>query len=136
MRSCTIIEPIAAGLAAERADTTALNKITAALTHMENSQTLEEHIRADIDFHLAILQACGNELLISSLKPVIDTMLGSSFTQFIHSLSAAKDSVEIHRRVASAIREKDNNAAVEAMREIIKHSAKDMQANHFRPGTD
>ncbi len=129
----TIIEPIAAGLAAERADEAAQAKITAALADMGEARNLEEHIRADVQFHLAILDACGNELLISSLKPVIDSMLGSSFTQFIHSFDAAQNSVEMHSRVAEAIKNKNNDDAVAAMREIIKRSAKDIQIDHFQP---
>ncbi len=126
----TIIEPIAAGLAAERATATDLEKIDAALELMEQADSLNRHIAADIQFHLAILEACGNDLLISSLKPVIDTVLGSSFTQFIHSFSAAKDSIAVHRQVADAIRDKDDNAAIEAMKQIIKSSADDIQANN------
>ncbi len=126
----TIIEPIAAGLAAERATSADMIKIDQALEQMEEADNLDKHITADIGFHLAILEACGNELLISSLKPVIDTMLGSSFTQFIHSFSAAKDSIAVHRKVADAIRGKDNNAAIEAMRLIIKRSSDDIQADN------
>lgn len=127
----SIIEPITAGLAAERADETDIERIFAALEKMEAAHDIESHISADVDFHLSILEACGNELLISSLKPVLDTTLGSSFTQFIHSFSAAKSSIQVHRQVAEAIRNKDNQAAITAMRQIIERSADDLEADNF-----
>ncbi len=126
-----IIEPIAAGLAAERARAADIDKIFAAITMMEDARDIEEHIAADIRFHLAILEACGNEMLISSLKPIIENILGSSFTHFIHSFAAAKDSIAIHRKVAEAIRGKNSDDAITAMKQIIQRSAEDTKTNDF-----
>ncbi len=125
----TIIEPIATDLAAQRATTEDIEKIFCALQAMEAAEDIESHIKADIDFHLALIEACGNDLLVSSLRPVVIHILDSSFRQFIHSFTAAQESVPVHRAVAEAIKDRDSEKAVNAMRKLISRSAADIETS-------
>lgn len=122
-----IIEPTGAGLAAQRATKEDIKKIEEALKQMGGATSIDEHIDADIKFHLSIIEASQNKLLISSLKPVIENTLGSSFHQFIQSLDAAKESVPVHAEVVKAIIKKDPEGAIFAMKKIIERSAHDIE---------
>lgn len=117
-----LIEPMAAGLAAQRATKTDLEKIREAMILMDSATSLEKHVAGDIRFHLAIIESSGNNLLISSFRPVIEQILGSSFQLLITSFKAAKDSIPYHWDVVRAIEKKDNQTAIEAMRKVIEGS--------------
>ena len=123
----TIIEPMAAGLAAQRATEEDIVKISRALKQMSEASSKEQHIDADLAFHLAIVEASGNHLLISALRPVIENILGSSFHQFIISFEAAQTSVLVHKEVLTAISNKDDLRAIQAMKKVIRRSAKDLE---------
>lgn len=122
-----IIEPIAAGLAAKRATPEGLAKIARAMQAMSAGNSLEDHIAADIEFHRSIIEASGNELLISTLRPVLEHTMGSSFQHFITSVEAAKASVPFHQEVVTAILHKDEPSAIAAMQKVIERSANDIK---------
>ncbi len=130
----SIIEPIAAGLAAKRATPECRAKIDRAIQAMSTGSSLEDHIAADIAFHQAIIEASGNELLISSLRPVLEHTIGSSFEHFITSFAAAKASVAFHQEVVTAIYQQDEPGAVAAMRNVIERSATDIHNSVGRHG--
>ncbi len=59
-----MIEPYAAGLAATAHDAVALAAIGDAHAAMAAARNVDEWVRADLRFHLAVLAACRNELLV------------------------------------------------------------------------
>src|SRR3954462_7607625 len=73
-----IIEPEATALAAERRSDEQMAEISRACTEMGNAQALPERTAADTRFHLAILRASGNELLVP-LGVLIESALRELF---------------------------------------------------------
>jgi len=122
-----MIEPMAAGLAAQRATEDQIAEMTAAYADMETATTLDTHVAADIRFHLSMIEASGNDLVIGTLRPMIESILGSSFRKFIRSLEATKNSLPVHKKVLLAITERDAEKATLAMGEVIGRSAKDIR---------
>jgi len=59
-----MIEPYAAALAAANHDEAALAPLAAAHRAMVEARNVDEWVRADLRFHLSVLAACSNELLI------------------------------------------------------------------------
>lgn len=121
------IEPMAAGLAAQRATAEQVEVMFQTLGKMKSAQTMDEQIEADIAFHLSILEACGNELMISSLRPVIVSTLGPTFKLYMKNMEDAKQSIPMHSAVISAIKARDSEAAIEAMRKAIIYAAEDFE---------
>lgn len=59
-----MIEPYAAALAAGNHEARTRERLTRAHQAMADAQNVDEWVRADLDFHLCVLAACSNELLI------------------------------------------------------------------------
>ena len=118
-----IIEPAAAGLAAQRASNEEIRQIKKAYEEMDQAETVEEYIPADMKFHLTIINASGNALLRSSLKPIIENVLGRSFQQFIRRLDESKRHLPLHGDVLEAIAKRDAGEAVARMEKLLGRSA-------------
>ncbi len=122
-----MIEPMVAKLTTQRASDEEIAEICQVFEEMKNARTLEEHIQADLKLHLAILDACGNKLVRSPLRPLIENTLGSSFRLFIRSLDKAKQSLPLHEAVVEAIRTRKPEEAANAMRAMVTSSAEDVR---------
>jgi DNA-binding FadR family transcriptional regulator len=59
-----MIEPYAAALAAANHDDAALVRLSDAHQAMLDARNVDEWVRADLRFHLSVLNACSNELLV------------------------------------------------------------------------
>lgn len=115
------IEPIAAALAAQRADKADINAIRDALETM--SAQAEHHdlaLLADIDFHVAILKASANPFLIQ-LKELIHTALTISIG-LTNRIAGHTANISDHGAVLTAIEKGDSEAAEKAMRLLISES--------------
>ncbi len=123
----SVIEPKAAGLAAKRATDQQIDKMFEALEIMKNAQDIDAQIEADIAFHLSILEACGNELMISSLRPVIVSTLGPTFRRYMKDMEEAKQSIPVHAAVITAIKKRDPSTATKAMHKAIVYAAEDFE---------
>ncbi|HEV7323872.1 MAG TPA: FadR/GntR family transcriptional regulator [Bosea sp. (in: a-proteobacteria)] len=121
-----MIEPTAAGLAAERGTDEQIAEITAAMAGMTAADDKLAHQTADYRFHEAILEASGNLLLIQ-LKPVLHAVLSASFGLSMHDHERARASLAIHRVVADAIVARDPEAARRTMAELIAVARADME---------
>jgi len=119
-----IVEPAAAAAAARHRTDTQLAAIEAGFALMDASTTHDEWAKADLVFHEAVLQATGNELLIS-LFSVIETALGMFFVLSARNASNFKYSLPHHQKVMEAIARKQPEAARNAMQAMIG----DSQAN-------
>lgn len=120
------LEPLGAAAAALHRTAVDLEHIEAAwLAMRQDDHTRDSFIRADLDFHRAVLDASANPFL-QSMGAVIETALAASF-----SLSAPIDSPDAfelsgrqHRAVLDAIIAKDPEAASQAMSIVILQGAK------------
>jgi len=119
-----IVEPAAAAAAARHRTDAQLTAIEAGFALMDASTTLDEWAKADLVFHEAVLQATGNELLIS-LFSVIETALGMFFVLSARNASNFKYSLPHHQKVLEAIARKQPEVARKAMQAMIG----DSQAN-------
>lgn len=114
-------EPVAAGLAAQRATPEQCAELTAAVNDMvvhARSGDLESFLAADVVFHRVLLESSGNEMLAALDEVVAEVLAGRTH----HDLMPAhpkQEAVDLHVEVACAVRSGDAGAARAAMGAII-----------------
>lgn len=118
-------EPIAARLAAERAEPVhhgALARAVADMVVHASAGDLQSYLEADTTFHRVLLNACGNEMLAAFGDLVAELLAGRTH----HHLMPATPNpaaIELHEKVAICVRSGDPAGAEEAMRAIIDEAA-------------
>jgi DNA-binding FadR family transcriptional regulator len=120
-----IVEPAAAALAAERRSDTDVVLIEAALNEMrEHAPDSPAGEKADEQFHSAILNAGGNELL-SRLANII--LAGVEFVaEYKRERAVDRDTWPDHKQLFDAIRDRDGDGAHGAMVGLIEHARSDL----------
>ena len=112
------IEPAAAALAADSADTDGLAAIRAGYARMEAAERGDDDtLEADIAFHIAIMESTGNPFYIQ-LREVVETALRTSirFTNRFQGLTA---SLPHHKAVLTAIEKGNGRRAAAGMTVLI-----------------
>lgn len=112
-----MIEPELAARAAERATAEDISALRNAIFAMERSKTTRERLNADMAFHEAIFRASGNRICHLLFRGIHRTLL-MSMGQLSDRVSIDQP-LMFHRRIYSAIRERDGEAARKAMQEHI-----------------
>jgi DNA-binding FadR family transcriptional regulator len=118
-------EPVAASLAAERADGDQCRVLAAAVSDMVvhgRSGDLDAYLRADALFHRTLLEASGNEML-RALADVVEEVLRGRTHHGMMPDRPKPEAIALHDEVARAIRLRDCATAERAMREIIEEAA-------------
>lgn len=113
-----IIEPEAAALAAERRSEDEMAEISLALLGMGNAPTLSDRTRSDTRFHLAILKATHNELLIP-LGTLIESALNNLFVHVTREANSLRYAQELHAAIEEQIRLQNPEAARQAVRILL-----------------
>jgi GntR family transcriptional repressor for pyruvate dehydrogenase complex len=116
-----VVEPAIAALAAERIDKANLDRLSALIARADAvSENAEAFLVADVELHDVIREAAGNSIL-------------GRFMESIHALGLAsrkatgtkrkvrEQSVKDHRAIVAALRERDGEAAAEAMRHHLEN---------------
>ena len=114
-------EPVAAALAARRADPHQCRILAAAVSDMVvhgRSGDLEAYLLADKIFHQTLLEASGNEMF-RALNGVVAEVLTGRTHHGMMPPTPNPAAIELHDQVAHAIRLRDEEAAEGAMRAII-----------------
>jgi len=110
-----LIEPHIAALAAERATTTDIERMKKILEEQSEAVNRgETGVEADAQLHFAIGQATQNhalEKLVSGLMEI----LSHSREESLQTLARRRASIESHRKILSAIEQRDQTGAQEAM---------------------
>lgn len=120
-----VIEPAASSYAAERATEAQLKELAAAMAGIQQHQRgSAEQIQADIDFHMAILEASRNPML-RSVGAMIQSALSITF-QLSWRTAMREDAIIQHRDVFQAIQARDTEAAFLAMRRLLRSSKGDV----------
>jgi DNA-binding FadR family transcriptional regulator len=119
-----VVEPAAAELAATRATPRAVRAIEAALHDMATTTDLNAHHAADLRFHLCILEAAGNDLLLG-LRYGIEGALSFAIRLLTRSREEGESSHALHKAVADAITRKHPVAARAAMNRLVDRWAVD-----------
>jgi DNA-binding FadR family transcriptional regulator len=122
------IEPVAAEIAATSPTPESLARIAEAFDRMERFRNGDgDLIGADVDFHVAILEATRNHFL-AALGGLIQAALECSFRfTWIGAASIRDDRLEQHRGVLEAICDGGPEAARARMVELLTDSFDDMR---------
>jgi len=116
-----IIEPAAAARAAERATPEEIIRLGAAMDGIQNEpRGSTAQIKADIDFHMTLLEASRNPML-RSVGAMIESTLEITFSLGWRTVMA-DDAVLQHRAIYDAVRQKQSEAAFLAMRRLLRNS--------------
>jgi DNA-binding FadR family transcriptional regulator len=128
-----LIEPEAAGLAAMRATDENVEAMEDAFRRMEaNAADRPAFARADLEFHLAVLDASHNQL-IRKLKGITETVLGVLFKlQSEVTSPVPKANIDAHRQIFVKIRDGDRRGAERATRQTIRNGAKTISMRRKR----
>ncbi|MBB5751507.1 FadR/GntR family transcriptional regulator [Prosthecomicrobium pneumaticum] len=120
-----IIEPAAAARAAERRTEEELERLTAAVDDItRRPRASAEQIKADLEFHMTILEASHNPML-RSVGAMIESALLFSFS--IGWRVAMDDgSILQHRAVYEAIRDRNSEEAYLMMRRLLRNAKGDV----------
>jgi DNA-binding FadR family transcriptional regulator len=113
-----ILEPEAAALAAENHTPAQFADIEAAYNGMRESKSFPDWNTADVRFHLAILFAAGNELLVP-LGFVIESALGNMFDWTTRHNEDFRSALPLHEHILIAIRQRRPEAARRAARKLL-----------------
>jgi DNA-binding FadR family transcriptional regulator len=130
------LEPEAAALAALRRTPANLDKINSWAEQMARPTiSLDDFVRADLGFHLAVAEAAANPFFIS-----ISTLIEVVLVAMLTISSPAEDpqrlalSVAQHRRIARAIANRDPDDARLAMRIVIDNGVDAVRRADGMPG--
>lgn len=116
------IEPTACRLAAERINDEDSSLLLSAIDRMKAAaRGKDDLLDADIAFHLAILEACGNRFFWN-MRHTIEVALRFSIRINNRNTGSAKVIVEEHQHILGFILQGDAQAAEEAMRELLKQA--------------
>jgi DNA-binding FadR family transcriptional regulator len=96
-------------------------KITEACEMMGSAESLTERCAADVRFHLAILEASGNELLLP-LGTLIDSALNRLFVLITREAGSLHHAQELHEAIERAIRRRSPTAARRAVHRLLANS--------------
>jgi DNA-binding FadR family transcriptional regulator len=129
-----IIEAEATKLTAERAGTEDIERIRS--IHDEMTKNIadgtgypdEDFIQTDLKFHMAILEACGNELIVQighTMRQALVTVRQSDR----HDIEAQKAALSSHFIILNAIANHDPAKAYSAAQKHIEQVWDDMQKN-------
>lgn len=114
-----MIEPFAAGAAASAHDDEALAALRAAHDAMAAAHNVDEWVRADLRFHLAVLAACRNELLVP-LGALIARTLEGQLRLNAKRAEVFNAALPGHTAVFNAIVRRDATRATSAMAELLR----------------
>lgn len=117
-----VIEPAAAASAARHRTQAQLAEIEAAYDRMKAANDTDAWAEADLTFHQSMLNATGNELMVS-LFSVVENALGMFFVLSAKKSSDFNYSLPHHLKVLNAIRRQQPEAARRAMQGTIADSS-------------
>ncbi len=121
-----IIEPAAAALSAERRGEADLARMREGLDGMAAANNRDEWIGPDLQFHQAILESTGNELL-TSLGHLLKPALTHTFAIVNVDDDRRRAAVPLHGAILTAIEAEDAAAARRAMVKLLADSLIDLE---------
>ncbi|MBZ9848762.1 FadR family transcriptional regulator [Mesorhizobium sp. CA14] len=122
-----IIEPEATAFAALRRTDEQMAEISQACREMGEATNLQERTRADTRFHLAILRASGNDLLVP-LGVLIESAFDHLFTYTTRERDDLHHAQKLHEAIERNIRLKRPDAARNAVRKLLANTDEVIQS--------
>jgi GntR family transcriptional repressor for pyruvate dehydrogenase complex len=115
-----VIENHAARRAAELASPEQVAELREALERLgRDSQSREQAVRTDFEFHRKLVEIAGNRLMLT-LMTIPEELLLSSMQLATEKPRAFRPNFELHRPIFEAVRDGDPDAAEKAMREHMR----------------
>jgi GntR family transcriptional regulator, galactonate operon transcriptional repressor len=123
-----MVEPAAAALAATARSRATIDRIAEAYGRMDRfREGAGDLIKADLDFHMGILQATGNHFL-TALGGLIRTSLECTFELSWEGASKIQEArLHQHRAIFEAIRDGSADLARKRMTELLQDSINDVR---------
>src|ERR1700683_4297700 len=120
-----VLEPEIAGLAAPRIEEQLLNTMREAVALMDrNLRDPDAYVEADLDFHLALAEAAGNPLILSLLDSIVG-LLREQRSRIFNVKGGPERGQYHHKRILTAVQQRDPEAARAAMREHLQQVLSD-----------
>ena len=116
-----IVEPEAAALAAANHTQEQMLEISAACRDMATAPTLTERSEADVRFHVAILKATNNVLLVP-MGVIIDQALNNLFIFITRQANDLHHAQGLHEKIEQCIRLRKPQSARIAVRKLLENS--------------
>ena len=116
-----IIEPEATAFAAMRRTDEQMAEISQACREMGEATSLQERTRADTRFHLAILRASGNDLLVP-LGVLIESAFDHLFAYTTRDVDDLNHAQKLHEAIEKNIRLQRPDAARNAVRKLLANT--------------
>ncbi len=114
----SIIEPEAAGLAAEKISDRELGELRKILDDSLQDCTREQYRSLDVKFHLLIAQAASNSFIENAVRQIRKKInLGLDLLPFDDKVKAGSD--RVHEQIYSALAERDKDKARELMKQHL-----------------
>ena len=129
------LEMSIAGMAAKRVTSEQMTTLAEEIAGMYASlNDPEQYLVHDMRFHQIVAAASGNRIL-TSLMNMVATILFDSRSKTVHRALDLKESAEQHHNIYRAIRERDPDAAEQAMHDHLIETQK-AQAREAREDAD
>ncbi|MER9137614.1 FadR family transcriptional regulator [Mesorhizobium sp. M0830] len=116
-----IIEPEATAFAAMRRTDEQMAEISQACREMGEAASLQDRTRADTRFHLAILRASGNDLLVP-LGVLIESAFDHLFAYTTREIDDLNHAQKLHEAIEKNIRLQRPDAARNAVRKLLANT--------------
>jgi GntR family transcriptional repressor for pyruvate dehydrogenase complex len=112
------IEPPSARFAAlhrTEAELEEMEKIHVRLQQVSSAGDIPAYVRANLDWHVQVVRASHNELLIAFIAAVSQSVYLATDLEGFNSTEVRQAVIQAHRRVMDAIRDRDGDAAARRM---------------------
>lgn len=116
-----IIEPEATAMAAIRRSEAQMAEISQACRAMGEASSIQARTLADTQFHLAILRATGNEMLVP-LGALIESALNQLFVYVTREIDDLRQAQKLHENIEKNIRLQRPAAARAAVRKLLENT--------------
>ncbi len=119
-----IMEVQIAALAAERASKQAIQELSCLVKEMETAtKDPAAFAKGDLDFHVALARATGNELLVMLLDPLMDVLYEAR--RVASELPGVpEEALRLHRNILRKVRARDAEGAARAMSKHLDQSCR------------
>ena len=133
------IEPPSARFAALHRTDADLEEIQKAHVNLERasrSDDISGYVRANLDWHVQVVRASHNELLIAFIAAISQSVYVATDLEGFNSLEVRNAVIRAHRRVTDAIEARDGEAAARRMSRHVSAYIADVQKTQSNDGNE
>ena len=112
------------------ADLEGIEKCQARLEQASEADDVEAYIRANLDWHVQVVRASHNELLIAFITAVSHSVYVATDLDGFNSVGVRNAVIHAHRRVMDAIKARDGDAAARRMERHVDAYINDVRNTH------